>query len=112
MILTIGSTNPIKVQAVKEVVRDYSIFNGAEILSFSTPSGVSEQPLSIEEMIMGAKNRAKSAFLSCEKSSYAFGLESGLFKALGTQTGFLEACICSIYDGNNYYIGLSFQWHK
>jgi inosine/xanthosine triphosphatase len=107
MIIAIGSTNPIKVQAVEETLNDYPIFTGAQFFPFSVPSNVSEQPLTLEEIITGAKNRARKAFELCKSCDYAFGLESGLFEAKGTMTGYLEACICCIYDGNKDHCGLS-----
>jgi inosine/xanthosine triphosphatase len=106
MIIAIGSTNPIKVNAVKEVLLDYALFNNVEVLSIEADSNVSDQPLSLEEIIQGAKNRAKQAF-DQSKASYSFGIESGLMEAKGTQSGFLETCICCIYDGQTYSIGMS-----
>lgn len=107
MIIAVGSTNIIKVQAVEEVLQDYADLAHAKIVSLSVPSEISEQPLTIEETIQGAKNRAKNAYMSCGSCKYSFGIESGLFEAPGSQTGYLEACICCIFDGTNYHIGLS-----
>ena len=107
MIIAIGSTNTVKVQAVEELIKDYPQLSSARIYSFSVSSDISEQPLSLDEIILGAKNRARNAYERCEGCHYSFGIESGLFQANGTQTGFLEACICCIHDGSNNYIGLS-----
>ena len=107
MILSVGSTNPIKVQAVVEVIKDYPDLCSAKLIPTSVPSEISEQPLSMEEIIRGAKNRAKNAFAAVDACTYSFGIESGLFEAPGTQTGYLEACICCIFDGTNYHVGLS-----
>jgi len=107
MKLAIGTTNKVKIQAVEEVIVDYPLFAGIQIDSVSVPSEISEQPLSLEEIITGAKNRAKNAFAASEACTYSFGIESGLFEAAGTQTGFLEATICCIHNGVNDYIGLS-----
>ena len=107
MVIAVGSTNRIKVEAVEEVIKSYPDLASAHIKSFSVPSGVSDQPLSLDEIIRGAQNRAKNAFIQCASCSYSFGLESGLFPASGTSTGFLEASICCIYDGTIYHTGLS-----
>lgn len=107
MIIAIGTTNVIKVQAVEEVLVDYPTLAHAKLISVSVPSGISEQPLSLEEIIKGAKNRAKNAYDACSTCDYSFGIESGLFEAVGAQTGYLEACICCIYDGADTYLGLS-----
>ena len=42
----------------------------------------------------------------------AVGLESGLFEATETQTGYLETTVCALYDGKRYSIGMSpsFEW--
>lgn len=62
---------------------------------------------SLEETILGAKNRAKNAFGLCDPCSFSIGIESGLCKAVGTRSGFLHVCACCIYDGVHNYTGLS-----
>jgi inosine/xanthosine triphosphatase len=107
MIITVGSINPVKVKAVEEVIKKYARIADAQVLSFSVPSQVSEQPLSLKEIIQGAKNRARNAFNTPLLCNYGFGIESGLFEVPESRTGYLESCVCCIYDGVNYYIGLS-----
>lgn len=107
MIIAIGSTNKIKVQAVEEVAREYSIIADAELLSFEVSSGVSEQPLSLNETVQGAKNRAKNAFEACGQCKYSIGLESGLMEIAESKTGFMEFSVCCIYDGQEFYFGQS-----
>lgn len=107
MLIAIGSTNPIKIQAVEDVVRGYPQFAHAAFTPIAAASEISEQPLNLEEIIRGAKNRAKNAFDKLSSCRYSFGIESGLFEAPGSRTGYLEACICSIYDRKNFHLGLS-----
>lgn len=107
MNISIGTANQIKIQAIEEVLQNYPQLAHAVVHSFDVPSEIEEQPLSLEETIRGAKNRAKNAYEACKACTYSFGIESGLFEAAGTQTGFLEACICCIFDGVNHFIGLS-----
>lgn len=107
MIIAIGSTNKAKVEAVKEAIQNYQNLAKKRIFSFSTASDVSPQPLSLEETIRGSKNRAIKAFAVCESCAYSFGIESGLMEAPGTQTGFLNVCACTIFDGVESYLGLS-----
>lgn len=52
-------------------------------------------------------NRAKSVFDDC---AYGFGIESGLMSVPHTKTGFMDVCVCAIYDGNDFHIGLSSAW--
>lgn len=107
MKIAVGTTNVVKVEAVKETIGEYPHLAHAAIVSIAAASEISEQPMSLEEIITGAKNRARNAYSSCEGCDYSFGIESGLFPAIGTQSGYLEACICVIYDGSNYHTGLS-----
>lgn len=106
-IIVVGSTNLVKIQAVKEVLLAYPTFVSSRILSHAAPSGISEQPMSLEETIQGAKNRAKGAFQVNPDCHYSFGIESGLIEAKGSSTGFIETSICCIHDGKNYHLGMS-----
>lgn len=103
-IINVGSKNPVKVDAVREVLMQYEIFKGFEILSIDVESNVSTQPRSLEETIRGAKNRANAAFRNC---GYSIGIESGIMEVPYTKTGFMELSACVIYDGNSFAIGLS-----
>lgn len=107
MILAVGSTNAAKVLAVKELVECSHLFLGAQVISISIRSGVSDQPLSLQETIQGAKHRAKNAFHKCDACYYSFGIESGLMESAEVSTGFLHVSACSIYNGENYCTGLS-----
>lgn len=106
MVIAIGSTNQVKVQALEEVLKGYP-FIPSQIVALNVPSGISEQPMSLEETIQGAKNRAKNVFESCSQCSYGFGIESGLKQVTGPKTGFMECTTCCIYNGHDYYFGQS-----
>lgn len=73
MKIIIGSTNPAKINAVKNTF----LMKDAEFLSFDIPSGVSDQPFSDEETIQGALNRAKGA-LEMGNGDIGIGLEGGV----------------------------------
>lgn len=102
-----GSKNKIKIDALKEILFDYPYFKNAEIEAVEAPSGVDNQPKSLEETISGAMNRAKKAFANCD---YSFGLESGLMAVPHTKTGFMDVCVCAIFDGKEFHFGLSSAW--
>lgn len=105
--IVVGSKNEIKVQAVKEILKDYLHLSGAQIVEMDAVSGVSGQPMSLEETVKGAMNRAKNVFKDCK---YSFGLESGLMVVPNTKSGFMDVCVCAIYDGNEFHLGLSSAW--
>ena len=54
MNVIVGSTNQVKVTAVKEVLEPI----GQEVMGTNVPSGVSNQPFSDAETVAGASNRA------------------------------------------------------
>jgi inosine/xanthosine triphosphatase len=107
MKIIVASKNPIKVDAVKEILRDYSHLKDAEVSALEVSSGVDDQPKSLEETVQGAINRARGAFKQCDLS---FGLESGLMHVPNTKTGFMDVCVCAIFDGNEFHLGLSSAW--
>jgi inosine/xanthosine triphosphatase len=69
MKIAVGTQNPVKVAAVMNVVK--RVWPGSEIISVKVPSDVSEQPMSDEEAIEGARNRAR---LALEKTGADLGI--------------------------------------
>lgn len=104
MKLIVASLNPQKIAAVREMVEEYPMLAGASVEGVAVPSGISDQPKSLEETVVGAINRAKSAFVDAD---YSFGLESGLMAVPHSKTGIMDLCVCAIYDGKNIHLGLS-----
>ncbi|ODG90842.1 MULTISPECIES: DUF84 family protein [Bacillaceae] len=71
MKIIIGSLNPTKVGAVKKV------FNQYKVEGLNVPSNVSNQPLTDQETMQGAINRAYNARIAGE-SEIGIGLEGGV----------------------------------
>ena len=57
--VAVGSTNPVKIGAVRAVIAQ--IAPGARVEGVSVPSGVSDQPIGDDETIRGALARATAA---------------------------------------------------
>lgn len=96
-VINVASLNKNKIKAVREV------FASHKVLGFSCNSGVSEQPMSLDEIIRGAMNRARSVFRECE---YSVGIEDGISPVPGTTSGYMNFCCCAIFDGMRIYTGL------
>ena len=104
MLIRVGSTNQVKLEAVQETIADYELLTDAKVLAANVGSDVSEQPASLAETVSGAKNRARNAFAECELS---VGLEGGLMQVPESKTGYMNVCACAIYDGEQFHLGLS-----
>lgn len=72
MKIAVGSRNPVKVAAVEKVVR--RVWPEAVVEPVGVSSGVSEMPMSDDEAIRGASNRARAA-LEAANAVLGFGLE-------------------------------------
>lgn len=72
MDIVIGSKNKTKINAVKKVFPNQSVY------SYQVPSGVSAQPFSDEETKQGAINRAKACLEKANFPALAIGLEGGV----------------------------------
>ena len=106
MIIKVGSKNPQKLTAIREVLDFYELFKGCEIIGLDVDSGVNKQPIGFKETLMGARNRAIKSFDGCE---YSVGLESGLFileKVIDLNFVYVDFPACVIYDGKNVFYGL------
>jgi len=76
LLVVVGSTNPVKIGSVAAAV---SLFwPDAEIIGQETTSGVSAQPMSDEEMRMGALERARQALDSRAEARFGVGIEGGV----------------------------------
>lgn len=107
MKIKIASQNPVKVEALKEILADYPHLKDAEIVAVHALSEVSDQPKSLKETVQGALNRSKNAYGECD---YCFGIESGLMEVPNTKSGYMDVCVCAIFDGREHHLGLSSAW--
>jgi inosine/xanthosine triphosphatase len=111
MNIGVGSKNKTKVNAVAEILRDYPMFAGAEVVGVDVKIEQFGHPKSLEETVAGAIDRAKQAYTD---NDYSFGIESGLMKVPQTKSGYMEVAVCAIYDGKQIHMGLSqaYEWPK
>lgn len=109
--INIGSKNKVKIDALKETLKNYKFFGAAEVFSLKADSQAANQPMALEETIKGAKARAENAFVDCD---FSFGIEDGLMRVPETKTGWMNVCVCDVYDGKNHYLGFSsaFEYPK
>lgn len=97
--ISLGSTSNQKREILKVLLND-----DYEIYPFNASSEVTEQPLDEDTTLIGAKNRARNAFINLTSAEIGVGMEGGLTKSEG---GLFLVCITAIYDGKKYYVGIS-----
>jgi len=100
----VGSANPVKINAVKNVLEHYEMFKSSVISPVNVMSVVSPQPKGYSEISLGAVNRAKN---SKEGNNYSIGIESGIDEDHWTDSKWIDYCVCAVYDGNKFFIGRS-----
>ena len=97
MRLALGSTNPAKRRAVL-------LATGHEPVCVSVPSGVTGQPLSADETLHGAIQRARGALAAVPGADIGLGLEGGVdFDARHTRQWVLLS-VCAAWDGRELYV--------
>lgn len=79
LIFAVGSENPIKINCVAEAI--VAFWPEALAIGVNTNSGVSAQPDSDHEMLLGALNRATQALASKPEAQFGVGLEGGTLDA-------------------------------
>ena len=75
--IILGTTSELKIRAAKEAFKILDIT--PEIITVKSKSEVPNQPFGVEQILTGAKNRAKNAF-QLEKADFAIGIENGIMK--------------------------------
>lgn len=83
MLVAIGSRNPVKLAATRAGFRAVWPDVSWTFAAIDVSSGVPDQPMSNEESICGARNRAAAAQARCA-AAYGVGIESGLTEIAGT----------------------------
>jgi inosine/xanthosine triphosphatase len=96
MLNAIGSTNPVKINAVKQALK--SIYPSAEFKSTEIKSGVNKQPKSDAETRKGAIYRAKKALI-VHKANLGIGIEGGVIE---TEYGMMSTAWAVIVDNNHH----------
>lgn len=79
MKIIIATQSPPKVQAIEEAISRCPYFQdkNIEIISIKAKSNVSDMPISIEENMLGAKNRAINAKNQITDADFYIGMEGG-----------------------------------
>jgi len=90
--IAVGSTNPVKLAAVKAMLG--RAFPQASFSALTVPSGVPDQPWGDEQTRLGALNRARNALIQLQ-ASYGVGLEGGLVE---TSVGLMTCAWCAVVD--------------
>jgi inosine/xanthosine triphosphatase len=115
----IGSKNPVKINAIKNVFNRFFPTEKIIFSIFEVPSNVSNQPIGLENVIKGAINRAKNAFSMYLKNRdttsdlkiFSVGIEAGLVSIPFTISGYLDYQYCAILDQDQHVsIGSGSGW--
>lgn len=110
MKIHVGTTNPVKITAVKQALTLYPhLFPNATIQGIQVSVPEHGHPKTLLGTIEGAQDRAKQAFSDC---TYSIGIEGGLMEVPHTTTGFMEIGVCAIYEGKRHILGISpaYEW--
>ncbi len=100
----VGTQNAAKLEAVELGLAPF--FSKLELKSREVASGVDEQPIGFDEIITGARNRARAA-LADRNDGLGVGIEDGLIPLSHVPTGYLNVGCCVIFDGDREGLGLS-----
>ncbi|HPR35643.1 MAG TPA: inosine/xanthosine triphosphatase [Anaerolineaceae bacterium] len=92
MRIVVGSENPAKLEAVSLAFTSFFPEVSFEVQPVTVPSGVSAQPLSDAETLLGATNRAKAARELDPVADFWLGIEGGLQPVTGEPDAYLSYC--------------------
>ena len=105
MIINVGSTNKVKIEALEEVVREYpDVFPDIKrINAVKVSSEVPEQPFGLSQIVKGAKTRAENSY-KLGNCTYGIGIESGIYEIYDT---WFDTCVGAIFYGGPRSVGSS-----
>lgn len=77
MKIVVASQNPVKLEAVRQGFESMG-FTEFDIIGIKVGSGVSDQPMSDDETLTGAKNRVENICLEFPDADFRIGIEGGI----------------------------------
>ena len=101
--IAVGTTNPAKIKSVQIAFNKISKvklkFKEFQIIGTNVSTTVKSQPMSDEESLRGATERANAALLAVDEADFAIGIESGLHQTAGKwfESGWI-VCVCRNSD--------------
>ena len=113
MIIFVGSINPVKINAVKQVFSIIFPKKNITVKSLDVSSEVSNQPIELNNVVKGAVKRAQNALEKAKKifptyfenedkekdeQIFSIGIEAGLVSIPFTISGYLDYQFCAIID--------------
>lgn len=97
--IIVGSQNPAKLEAVSSAFARFFPEDTFELQPVTVPSGVSVQPLSDDESLRGATNRANAARELEPNADFWLGIEGGLQPVPGEPGDYLSYCWVVVLGG-------------
>lgn len=100
--ICVGSLNPTKVNAVKIAFNKF--FKDFDIFKIKADSNVPNQPIGMDSILKGAKNRAEDALnylineIQIKTNIFGVGIEAGLVKIPYAKTNYMDFQFCVIID--------------
>ncbi|MEM0084782.1 MAG: inosine/xanthosine triphosphatase [Candidatus Methanomethylicia archaeon] len=94
MKVVVGSVNPVKVEAVRNICS--RVFSDFEVIPVDVDSGVMHTPIGEDEIICGAMNRALNASKIVSGDLYV-GMEGGIVMKFNT---WFVTSWCAVYDSS------------
>jgi len=83
MRIAVGSTNPVKLESVREAAAQIFEGEAIEVTAIIAESGVPAQPMGDAETMAGASRRARSALAALSGADIGIGLEAGVHQTAG-----------------------------
>ena len=95
--ICVGTLNKCKIEGIKRAfLRFYGTVN---IKAFNVDSGVPLQPIGLNQIFLGAKNRAMQAILKDNECVFGIGVVAGIFEVQGN---YFDVQVAAIADRDKY----------
>ncbi|MGQ9719898.1 MAG: inosine/xanthosine triphosphatase [Candidatus Jordarchaeum sp.] len=96
-VVAVGSENPVKISAVKNVMK--KLLGNIKIHGVKVSSSTPPQPIGVSQTLKGALDRAINALNKVENADLGVGIEAGLIDIIfGEETRYLDFQYCVIVD--------------
>lgn len=96
VVVAVGSSNPVKVSAVRRAFEKF--FDKVQVYAVPVVTTMPPQPIGLQKVVRGSIERALRALEQLADASYGVGIEAGLVEVPHTITGYCDQQFAAIAD--------------
>jgi len=100
MLVVVGSENPVKIKATKNVFK--ARYGECKVIGKPVNTGLPDQPIGLSQTLEGAVRRARQAIRALPDADFSIGIEAGLIEIPCEGTRYFDQQFAAVLDSEGW----------